>query len=101
MEALKRSAAALLVAMGLSACSSGDHDQTTPDASVTEPDPEVDAGQLDPDASIPSTDPVPLSLWVDDLIDHYTTDDALPDTVDDKNISDDTDEASFDKYLPK
>jgi hypothetical protein len=42
---------------------------------------------------------VPLTVWVDDLIDHRTSDQAEPDTVEDKKIEDDTDETSFDKYL--
>jgi hypothetical protein len=43
--------------------------------------------------------PIPLLTWVDDLIDHHTRDDAVPDTVDDKNIEGTEDPAAFDKYL--
>ena len=57
------------------------------------PEPEADAG------TAPASDTVPLTVWVDDLVDHHTTDEAEPDTVEDKKISDDTDESSFDKYL--
>jgi hypothetical protein len=89
-------------ALALVACS-GAGDKTSSDAgserdgeAETEPEPseEVEDGAVTP------VGPVPLTLWVDDLIDHHTTNFAEPDTVDDKIITDDTDETSFDKYLP-
>jgi hypothetical protein len=113
MEALKRSAAVLLVAVAVSACSSGDHDRTKPDADVTEPEPdsEVDAGDPEPDpdpepevdAGKPTDELIPLSVWVDDMIDHDTNGTAEPDevTVTVTKITDDGTESSFDKYLPK
>jgi hypothetical protein len=96
----------VLVVLGLSlaACSSEDAKHTTgrdsgseQDASA-EPATEEDASAPDPGPT--AGDTVPLTVWVDDLIDHRTSDEAEPDTVDDKKIEDDTDETSFDKYLP-
>jgi uncharacterized lipoprotein len=89
----------------LAACSSEDARHTTePDAGSSRGNAEEDAGAppATEDAAAtpePATGPVPLTVWVDDLIDHRTTDEAEPDTVDDKRIEDDTDETSFDKYL--
>jgi hypothetical protein len=112
MKPLQQRAAVFLVALSLAACSSGNDktakpdagDETEPDApvEVDEPDAEVSTEpDAQADAGSPASDPVPLTVWVDDLVDHHTTDDAIPDTVDDKVITDDTDQASFDKYLPK
>ncbi|MET0287940.1 MAG: hypothetical protein ABW352_25850 [Polyangiales bacterium] len=79
-----------LIVLALVAC--GDDEQTLPveppaDAAVTPPA---------PDASAPvQSAPIPLQLWVDDLLDHHTNDDSAPDTVDDKNIADDEDSSHF------
>jgi hypothetical protein len=96
--------ALVALALLLGACSSEDGKRTTePDAgSDSEEDAGVEPGPDDaaatPDATAAS-DSVPLTVWVDDLIDHRTSDQAEPDTVEDKKIEDDTDETSFDKYL--
>ena len=94
-----RSLIALLLALG--ACSSEDAKRSA--AAEQDSGSEADAGgEPAPDAdagSAPASDTVPLTVWVDDLVDHHTTDEAEPDTVEDKKIADDTDESSFDKYL--
>lgn len=46
-----------------------------------------------------SSAPIPIALWVDDLIAHHTTESAMPDTVDDKNIQNTEDVAAFGKYF--
>lgn len=64
----------------------------------------VDAGAspVAPDAGAPVVgQAIPLILWVDDLLDHHTTDESVPDTVHDKNISDDEDPAVFEKRFPR
>jgi hypothetical protein len=84
------------LALLLGACSSEDGKRTAePDAgsdseedASVEPAPDDDAAT--PDAAPPS-DTVPLTVWVDDLIEHRTSDQAEPDTTDDKKIEDDTD----------
>lgn len=48
------------------------------------------------DAATTATAKIPLLVWVDDLVDHHTRDDAVPDTVDDKNIADDENPSAFD-----
>jgi PBP1b-binding outer membrane lipoprotein LpoB len=113
MKPFKQRAAVLLLALSLVACSSGEDKSVKPDANVEpeedaqiepvdEPDADVEpTNDAEVDAGAPTSDPVPLTVWVDDLVDHHTTDEAIPDTVDDKKIADDTDETSFDKYLPK
>lgn len=104
----------------LAACSGSDDVQDVPpdagqDAGPAMPsvpvDQSTDAGAMTPanpgsdaaDSSIPSvpTTPgaIPLIEWVDLLVDEYTTDEALPDTVHDKNISDAEDSAYFEKYF--
>ena len=106
MKTFKRTTTIALLGYALLACSSDDA-KTKPEPAPSEEE-EVDAsgeeppsGEETPDAGEePGTDAVPLTVWVDDLIDHRTTNAAEPDTVDDKVISDDTDETSFDKYLP-
>lgn len=106
MSTLRDWLAVSTLALALAACSS-ESGKTHYDAGVEpEPEPEQDAeaepdedAETDADAGA-SVGPVPLTVWVDDLIDNHTTDDAEPDTVDDKIITDDTDESSFDKYLP-
>ncbi len=109
MPILNRNVACLLLASALVACDSDTKPAKELDAGAEE-EPESEPGEGDePDAtdttseSDAGTEPsaaVPLTVWVDDLIDHRTTDEAEPDTVDDKVIRDDTDESSFDKYLP-
>jgi hypothetical protein len=104
MSTLRKLLAVTSLSLSLVACT-GDGDKTSHDA-ATEPEPEEDAQvEPEPEADAGAADegtvgPVPLTVWVDDLIEHRTTDDAEPDTVDDKLITDDTDESSFDKYLP-
>jgi hypothetical protein len=46
-------------------------------------------------ATAAGTAPIPLLVWVDDLVDHHSTDDAIPDTVDDKNIVDDENASAY------
>jgi len=48
------------------------------------------------DGSAPVSKAIPLIDWVDDLLDHHTNDESSPDTVDDKNIADNEDPATFD-----
>ena len=48
------------------------------------------------DGATPTSAPIPLLVWVDDLVDNHTHDDAIPDTVDDKNIADNEDPSAFD-----
>jgi hypothetical protein len=91
------------LALLLGACSSEDRKHTSTTDKDSGSESEADAGPEptpDDDAAMPTaSDTVPLTVWVDDLVDHRTTDEAEPDTVEDKKISDDTDETSFDKYL--
>jgi hypothetical protein len=97
-----------LALFALAACS-GDGDkpitrspgaEPEADAEVTEPEADAEPpSEPDSDAGAPSSGPVPLSAWVDDMIDTRTDDDALPDTVQDKNVSDDMDSTPFTKYL--
>ena len=96
-----------LALFALAACS-GDGDkpykpgpgaEPEADAEVTEPEADAEVTEPDSDAGAPSGGPVPLSAWVDDMIDTRTDDDALPDTVQDKNVSDDLDSTPFKKYL--
>lgn len=106
MRTFQRTLAFALLA--LAACS-GDGDKPyTPspgsepadDAEVSQPEADAEpAPEPDSDAGAPSGGPVPLSAWVDDMIDTRTDDDALPDTVQDKNVSDDLDPTPFLKYL--
>jgi hypothetical protein len=106
MQLLHRNVAFLLLAAALVACESDkptkDQDATADDEPAQEDEPDADmTTSRESDAGTPQpSGPVPLTVWVDDLIEHRTSDDAEPDTVDDKVISDDTDEMSFDKYLP-
>ncbi|MDB4977008.1 MAG: hypothetical protein JWN48_5349 [Myxococcaceae bacterium] len=88
-----------LLALLLAACSDDAHSPTlTPVADAALP-PEL----APPDASTPAqpsadggTPAIPLLLWVDDLVDHHTSDDSAPDTVDDKNIVDDENPTAYD-----
>jgi PBP1b-binding outer membrane lipoprotein LpoB len=100
MQTLKPSATVLLLALALVACSD-DEDKPQKDAgSEDDADAESEQETESDTGAQASSDAVPLTVWVDDLIEHRTSDEAEPDTVDDKTISDDTDESSFDKYLP-
>ena len=85
------------LALSLSACTS---DKSSPDA--REPDSDQTAPNEPPPATLPpsiDSKPVPLLAWVEDLIERRTSDEALPDTVDDKTIEGTEDPAAFDKYL--
>ncbi len=42
---------------------------------------------------------IPLVDWVDDLVDRHSTEMSIPDTVHDKNIIDDENQMTFDKYF--
>lgn len=94
MKTLRRLALRCALTGALAACgdekSSGEAEKdgvrAAPDGGVTQPA----AGS-----------PIPLILWVDDLIDHHTTEESPPDTVHDKNIADDEDPRHFLKYFPK
>jgi hypothetical protein len=104
MQTFKHSALALSLTYALVACSSDD--AKAPKKAGSEDDAEVEQ-ETDPESependagAAASDDTVPLTVWVDDLIEQRTSDEAEPDSVDDKKISDDSDEASFDKYLP-
>ncbi|HEX6246150.1 MAG TPA: hypothetical protein VFZ61_34740 [Polyangiales bacterium] len=104
MSTLRKLLVVSSLSLALGACS-GDGDKISHDASnepaedaAVEPGAEADAGAED--AAAGPVGPVPLTLWVHDLIENRTSDEAEPDTVDDKLITDDTNEASFDKYLP-
>jgi hypothetical protein len=105
MTKLQRTLVLALLAAVLVACTGdGDKPYTPEPGSGSEPEPEpVDAADVpvepESDAGPEGTAPVPLTVWVDDLIDHRTNDDAPADTVLDKMIIDDTDPTSFDKYL--
>jgi hypothetical protein len=94
MKTLRRLASACLLAGMLGGC--GD------DKSSTDGDGESKTadGGVAPEAAAPGG-PIPLLLWVDDLIDHHSSEASLPDTVHDKNISDNEDATSFGKYFPK
>jgi len=66
-----------------------------PDGSVAPP---AIAPAVDGDTGTPPVaKAIPLIDWVDDLLDHHTTDEATPDTVHDKNIADNEDPTTFAK----
>lgn len=92
---------ALAITLSLAACSSdksgGDDNTNNPAPTASEPAPSEPVS-TEPNPAVESK-PIPLLAWVDDLIDHHTSDQALPDTVDDKNIEANEDPAAFDKYL--
>lgn len=46
-----------------------------------------------------AADPIALIAWVDLLVEDYSDDSALPDTVHDKNIVDDEEPGSFEKFF--
>jgi hypothetical protein len=106
MSILRRSLSIALLACVLVACSSDgekpakQEDDGGSDEPTTEEDAGADEQESEQDAGMKPSAPVPLTVWVDDLVDNHTTDESEPDTVDDKIITDDTDETSFDKYLP-
>lgn len=92
-----------LLGLSLAACTDDDDfDGSSPigdgGATVT-PSAQPDAsGSTDTDAGTPPVSKaIPLIDWVDDLLDHHTNDESPPDTVDDKNIADNEDPATFDK----
>src|SRR5687768_3787731 len=101
-------AAALLVAAGCD-----DEKPATADAAVSNPDgggaPGGDGGTTLPSDGGAGPDgggdagPVTLTLvgWVSDLVEHFTTPAAAPDTVDDKTVTDTMDPAAFDLLLGK
>ncbi len=81
----------------LLAVACGDDDSPTPvetpaDAAVT---PVADAAVSDSATPPVESKAIPLVDWVDDLVDHHTDDTSAPDTVDDKNITDDEDPSHF------
>jgi hypothetical protein len=56
-------------------------------------------GKIAPEPETTTPPPaIPLVAWVTDLA-NQTTDDAIPDTVEDKNIADTDDTAAFDAFL--
>src|SRR5688572_25211715 len=97
-------AAALLVVAGCD-----DEKPATSDAAVTTPDaggtPGADGGTTtQPDGGTGADGgPITLTLvgWVSDLVEHFTTPAAAPDTVDDKMVTDTMDPAAFDTLLGK
>ncbi|MDB4990942.1 MAG: hypothetical protein JWN04_6120 [Myxococcaceae bacterium] len=86
------------LALALTACSDDSKDAPTVADSGTVPTSPAQVA----DASVPTMPnadggaPIPLLTWVNDLVDNHTTDDAAPDTVDDKNIADDENPGAYD-----
>ena len=99
----------LLAAALLGAAGCDDEKPAASDAAVTTPDggaPGADGGGMTtPDGGTPGADSGPVTLtlvgWVSDLVEHYTTPAAAPDTVDDKKVTDTMDPAAFDTLLAK
>ena len=97
---------ALSVLLALAACGDDDKSpvaaETSSDAATPNVTATADAGvpvvAVGPGSSVTNggTAPIPLLVWVDDLVDHHSTDDAIPDTVDDKNIVDDENPSAYD-----
>jgi len=54
-------------------------------------------GKSEPETTTPPP-AIPLVTWVTDLA-NQTADDAIPDTVEDKNIEDTDDPAAFDAFV--
>ena len=78
---------ALAVALTLGGCGDdGGSNTPTPDAG---PSGGADA----------ATAGIPLLVWVDDLVEHRTSDEAEPDTVDDKVVIDNEDPELFNHWL--
>jgi hypothetical protein len=73
----------------LAACGNERADERTTDGAP----PAADAG------SAPTGSAIPIELWVDELVENHTTDQAQPDTVDDKNIENTEDPSAFDHLL--
>jgi hypothetical protein len=96
-----KSTLTLCAALCLPALGCTDDESVTPLVDAAVEVPVADAGAVAPtptpeaDAGAASA-PIPLLLWVDDLVDHHSTDDATPDTVDDKNIVDDESPTAYD-----
>lgn len=107
MQTQKHLAWALFMVLGLAACGQSDsHDDTTDTDPVNERDPSSTPTKPDPSKPTspvpglpPPTAAIPLALWVEDLVDNHTTNDAQPDTVADKNIENTEDPEAFDQYL--
>lgn len=84
-----------VVALGCALAACGSDDEKQP---VTPVNPANDGGVAATDGGAA----IPLVAWVDDLVTNHTTEMSLPDTVDDKKISDDENPQTFDKYfVPK
>jgi hypothetical protein len=92
MRGLRRLALGVLLA----ACACGD------DGGGLTPQPDAMTGGS-PDAMTGGADAgangIPLVVWVDDLVEHRTTDEAEPDTVDDKVVIDSEDPDLFNHWL--
>ena len=86
MRGVKRWALALMLAVAACGGDEGGGVTPQPDANTGGT---TDAG----------TAGIPLALWVDDLLEHRTTDDALPDTTDDKVVIDNEDPELFNHWL--
>jgi hypothetical protein len=91
----------LALAVALSACEGAGDNDVPMGGDPPPPDQEEDAGttpEPGQDAGVVDA-PIPIELWVHDLIENHSGDEALPDTVDDKNIKDNEDPALFDAYF--
>lgn len=104
MTTLLRLALGLSLSLGALACADDERTDSvvTPAIDSAVPAPTTDLGM--PTAPVPATDagpgvskPIPLIDWVDDLLDHHTDETSVPDTVHDKNISDNEDPSTFDR----
>ena len=84
-----RGALALLCALGLlGACGEDDTKAVaTPDASIGN------------DGGVTAAAAIPLTAWVDLMIDQTENEAATPDTVEDKNIANVEEPTAFDKYF--
>lgn len=85
--------AGLLLGLALTACSDDSAGKRASSPAEEQPGVSADAG------ATPGDKAVPLLAWVDDIIEKRSSDEALPDTVDDKNVEDTDDATAFDKYL--
>ena len=54
-----------------------------------------------PDGGVTAAAPIPLTAWVDLMIDQTENEAATPDTVEDKNIANVEEPTAFDKYFPQ
>lgn len=102
---MKRTCIKLALLVGLGACGDDAAPPPEPDASIVTRAPETrapveaDAGLSPGDAQQPEAPRIPLILWVDDLVEHHTTERSLPDTVAEKRIMGTDDPRLFDKYF--